>query len=388
MALRMRLPCELLRGSGLNQVKNVFLIQVLNSFVGGVIGVAVPLMMEARNVDVVVIGLVFAAMPLIMQLGRMVFATVSDFWGRKIFFVSNGALGVVSGLLYYAASSPLEFLFGKVMEGTKEGSLWAVNRAYLLEKIGGHWRILVYLRTVAYIAYALGSLIAGFLIVWFLFEGAMLICALFSVFVLILGLLLASEKRGQFSTQKALRFLDFRKKTKIFKIFLVLFFVMGVSFGLVGGFVIPLFLDYVGFEAEGIGLIFGMEILVAGAFSYLFSKSSKMRELILLSGILFSITLFLLGFTSWISAAFLVIFFGFVQGMASIGQEGILTKISDRESYGTDIGLLMMGLHLGESMSLALSGVLIALWGFAAPFMLAALTYTIFYVGSYVLLKE
>jgi hypothetical protein len=47
-----------------------------------------------------------------------------------------------------------------------------------------------------------------------------------------------------------------------------------------------------------------------------------------------------------------------------------------------------MGLHLGESLSLALSGVLIALWGFAAPFMLAALTYTIFYVGSYILLKE
>jgi predicted MFS family arabinose efflux permease len=274
------------------------------------------------------------------------------------------------------------------MEGTKEGSLWAVNRAYLLEKNGGHWRILVYLRTVAYVAYALGSLIAGFLIVWFLFEGAMLICALFSVSVLILGLLLASEKRGQFSTQKALRLLDFRKKTKIFKIFLVLFFVMGVSFGFVGGFVIPLFLDNVGFEAEGIGLIFGLEILAAGIFSYLFSKSSKMRELILLSGILFSITLFLLGFTGWILAAFLVIFFGFVQGMASIGQEGILTRISDRESYGTDIGLLMMGLHLGESLSLALSGVLIALWGFAAPFMLAALTYTIFYVGSYVLLKE
>lgn len=372
----------------MNQVKNALLIQVLNSFVGGVLGVAVPLMMKARNVDVVVIGLVFAAMPLIMQLGRIFFATVSDFWGRKTFFVSNGVLGIISGLIYYAARSPLEFLFGKVMEGTKEGSLWAVNRAFLLEKNGGHWRILVYLRTVAYIAYALGSLIAGFLIVWFLFEGAMLVCTLFSVFVLLLALLLTSEKRGQFSMEKALRFLDFRKKTRIFKIFLFLFFVMGVSFGLVGGFVIPLFLDTVGFEAEGIGLIFGMEILVAGLFSYLFSKSSKMRELTLFSGVLFSITLFLLGFTNWILAAALVILFGSVQGMASIGQEGILSKVCDKESYGTDIGLMMMGLHLGEASSLALSGVLIALWGFVAPFVLAASTYTIFYVGSYMLLKE
>ncbi|NWF86564.1 MFS transporter [Candidatus Bathyarchaeota archaeon] len=372
----------------MNQVKNVFLIQALNSFVGGVLGVAVPLMMKARNVDVVVIGFVFASMPLIMQLGRMFFATISDFWGRKLFFVSNGVLGIISGLIYYAAHSPLEFLFGKVMEGTKEGSLWAVNRAFLLEKNGGHWGILVYLRTVAYVAYALGGLIAGFLIVWFLFEGTMLICALFSLFVLTLALLLATEKRGQFSITKALRFLDFRKKTRTFKIFLFLFFVMGVSFGFVGGFVIPLFLDAVGFEAEGIGLVFGMEILVAGLFSYLFAKSSKMRELILLSGVLFSITLFLLGFTSWILAAALVIFFGFVQGMASIGQEGILSKVTDKESYGTDIGLLMMGLHLGETLSLALSGVLIALWGFVAPFMLAASTYTLFYIGAYILLKE
>jgi MFS family permease len=203
-----------------------------------------------------------------------------------------------------------------------------------------------------------------------------------------MALFLASEKRQPFDMEKALQFLDFRKKTQIFKIFLVLFFVMGVSFGLVGGFVIPLFLDAVGFEAEAVGLIVGIEILVAGLFSYLFSKSGKMRKLILVSGILFSATFLLLGFAGWVLAAILVAFFGFVQGMASIGQEGILTKICRAECYGTDIGLLMMGLHLGESLSLALSGVLIALYGFVAPFLLAASTYALFYVGSYMLLKD
>lgn len=377
-----------MRGECVNQVRNVLFIQVLNSFVAGVLGVAVPLMMEARNVDVVVIGLVFAAMPLIMQLGRMVFATASDFWGRKMFFVSNGVLGVVSGLIYYVAHSPLEFLFGKVVEGTKEGSLWAVNRAFLLEKNGRHWRILVYLRTVAYVAYAVGSLVAGFLIVWLFFEGALLVCALFSVLVMSLAFLLVGEKKERFSAAKARRFLDFRKKSRVFKVFLVLFFVFGVSFGLVGGFVFPLFLDNVGFDVEGIGLIVGMEVLVAGLFSYLFSKTSRMRVLILLSGVLFTVTLLLLGFTSWIFAAMLVVLFGSVQGMSSIGQEGILSKICDVECYGTDIGLLMMGLHLGEALSLAMSGFLISVWGFVAPFVLAASTHVFFYVGAYIILKE
>lgn len=377
-----------MRGECVNQVRSVLFIQVLNSFVGGVLGVAVPLMMMARNVDVVVIGLVFAAMPLIMQLGRMVFATASDFWGRKMFFVSNGVIGVVSGLIYYVAHSPLEFLFGKVVEGTKEGSLWAVNRAFLLEKNGGHWRILVYLRTVAYVAYAVGSLVAGFLIVWLFFEGAMLVCALFGVFVMSLAFLLVGEKKERFSAAKARRFLDFRKKSRVFKVFLVLFFVLGVSFGLVEGFVFPLFLDNVGFDVEGIGVIVGVEVLVAGLFSYLFSKTSRMRVLILLSGVLFTVTLLLLGFTSWIFAAMLVVFFGFVQGMSSVGQEGILSKICDVECYGTDIGLLMMGLHLGEALSLAMSGFLISFWGFVAPFVLAASTHVFFFVGAYIILKE
>lgn len=371
----------------LNQVKIVLLIQVLNSFVSGVLGVALPLMMKSRNVDIALMGLVFAAMPLIMQFGRMFFATASDFLGRKLFFVSNGFLGVVSGLVYYVAHTPLEFLFGKLTEGTKEGTLWAVNRPFLLERNGGHWRILVYLRIVVYVAYAVGSLIAGFLVVWLFFDGTMLLCALFGVFVALLSLLLVAERKGQFSVEKALKFLDFRKKSKVFKIFLFLFFMMGVSFGLVGGFVIPLFLNVNGFSAEAIGLIIGVQILLAGLFSYLFVKTTRMRESILLSGVLFSVVFVLLGFSSALFAAVLVVVFGIVEGVAAIGQEGILSRICDKESYGTDIGLLMTGLHVGEAASLALSGFLIANWGFALPFLLAAASYAIFYVGSYIIMK-
>jgi predicted MFS family arabinose efflux permease len=131
-----------------------------------------------------------------------------------------------------------------------------------------------------------------------------------------------------------------------------------------------------------------MQILLAGLSSYIFSRSSQINKLILFSGILYSATFSLLGFTSSIFAGLLVTAYGVVEGMNSVGQEGILSKICAKESYGTDIGLLMMGLHLGESISLALSGVLISIWGFAAPFLLSALNYIIFYVCSYKLLKE
>ncbi len=366
----------------------MLLIQVFNSFVSGVLAVALPLMMKERNIDIVVMGLVFASMPLIMQFGRMFFATFSDFWGRKPFFLSNGLFGVVSGLAYYFAHTPVGFLFGKIMEGTKEGTLWAVNRPFLLEKNGGHWRILVYLRSVMYVAFAVGSLMAGFLVIWVLYEGTMVLCALIGLSVFFLSFLLSSGKKKRFNVKEALHFLDFRKKRRLFKIFLILFFVLGLSWGFRGGFVIPLFLDNHGFAAETIGLIIGAQILLAGMFSYFFSKSSSMRRLILLSGVLYSVTFLLLGFLGSVFASALLIAYGFVEGMTTIGQEGILSRITEKGSYGTDIGLLMTGLHVGETFSLALSGLLISVWGFVAPFLLTASTYAFFSVTSYFILRE
>jgi MFS family permease len=372
----------------LRSVKNVLLIQVFHSFSSGVLGVVIPLMMKERNIDIVIIGFVFASMPLIMQFGRMFFATLSDFFGRKPFFIANGALGTISSLIYCFARTPMEFLFGKISEGTKEGAIWAVNRAYLLERSRGNWRTLVYLRTVVYVAYAVGSLAAGFLAASIFYEGTMLLCALLGVLGILLSLTLMDEKRGEFSMEQALRFLDFRKKGRKFKIFLFLFFMMGFAFGFRSGYVIPYFLSTADFSAEMVGLIFGAMILSAGLSSYLFSRCTRIKELILLSGILYSTLLTILGFSFPALAAALVIAVGFAEGMNSIGQEGILSKICEKESYGTDIGLLMMGLHIGESASLALSGVLIANWGFAISFVLAAILYAVFYIGTFTLYGE
>ncbi len=216
----------------------------------------------------------------------------------------------------------------------------------------------------------------------------MVLCALIGLFVVFLSFLLASGRKKQFSVKAALQFLDPRKKKRIFKIFMILFFVLGLSFGFRGGFVIPLFLDNHGFTAETIGLVLGVQILLAGIFSYLFSKSSSMRSLILLSGILYLIMFSLLGFSSSVFAGAILVAYGFVEGMTSIGQEGILSRITDDDSYGTDIGLLMMGLHVGETLSLALSGLFISMWGFVPPFLLTSSTYAIFSVTSYLILSE
>lgn len=372
----------------MSQVRTVILVQVLNSFVTGVLTVVLPLMMTERNIDIVTMGFVFAAMPIIFQLGRMLFATVSDFWGRKPFFMLNGCLVAISNRIYYSAYTPLEFLFGKVVERTKSGSLWAVNRAFLLEKSERKWRVLVHLRTTSYVSSAVGSLLAGFLVVWLFYENTLLLCSLLGLSVIPLSLLLVGERKRKLSMSKALHVLDFRKKNRTFKICLALFFVMGLSFGFVSGFVYPLFLSSNGVDAETVGLLLGFQILLAGLVSYSCAGRFEIRKLIFLSGVLYTSVLILVGISSSVVAGILVVAYGVVEGLLGIGQEGILSRITDEESYGTDIGLLWMGHHVGGTFGLALSGILISTLGFAALFIMSALIYSFYYATAYFVLKE
>lgn len=372
----------------MHQIRAAIVIQILNSFITGVFTIVLPLMMEARSIDIITMGFVFASMPIIFQIGRMFFAIVSDFWGRKPFFLLNGFLGVFASAIYLVAFTPLEFLFGKVVEGVKSGSLWAVNRAFFLENRREKWKALVNLRTTSYVSSAAGSLVAGFLVMQFVYDGTLMLCAALFALVVPLSLFVTGKRRRRLNVWKAFDSLDFRRKKRIFKLCLLLFFVMGVAFGFVSGFVYPLFLSGNNFDTEMIGILLGLQVLIAGLVSHIFSGRFEIRRLVLVSGVLYTIFLVLIGFSDSVLAGILVVAYGTIEGLLSIGQEGILVKITDEQSYGTDIGLLWAGHHIGRTFSLALAGLVIAWFGFIAPFLMSALIYVIFYVGVYIVLRE
>lgn len=153
--------------------------------------------MKERNIDIVIIGLIFACLPMIFQLTRMLFAVISDLLGRKLFFVLNGFFNILSSSVYYLAYTPFQFLLGKITEGTKSASLWAVNRAFLLEASGRKKKQLVYLRTTAYVSMAIGSLVAGVLIVWFSYTNTLMLCILVGTAVVPSSLFLAERRREE-----------------------------------------------------------------------------------------------------------------------------------------------------------------------------------------------
>jgi hypothetical protein len=104
--------------------------------------------------------------------------------------------------------------------------------------------------------------------------------------------------------------------------------------------------------------------------------------------VIYSIIFIFLGFSISLLAGIFVVSYGVAEGLLSIGQEIILSRISAKESYGGDIGLLMMGLHGGTSLILAITGVLISIWGFMVPFLLSTSVLPFFYVTAFSILKE
>lgn len=347
-----------------------------------------PLAMKERKIEIATIGLIFASLPIIFQLTRFFFAILSDFLGRKPFFILNGFLSVFTNTVYYFAKTPLHFAFGKVTEGTKSAALWAVNRPFILEGSEDKRKALVHLRSSVHISMALGSLLAGFLIIWLLYPKTLILCILIGVAIVPVSLLLKDSESKAFSLKHAMGYLNLRNKGKVFTVFLLLFFMMGLSQGFRSEYVFPLFLDENGFKAETIGVLIGMQTLLTGLSSYMFTKKVRVEKLILLGGFLYSTLLILLGFSMGLSAALFIVILGVVDGLVAGGQEGVLSKITKKESYGTDIGLLMIGIHGGTTISLAVSGFLIASLGFLVPFLFSALVFVAFYVPAYILLKQ
>ena len=228
----------------------------------------------------------------------------------------------------------------------------------------------------------------GFLIVGISYQGTLVFCILFAAIIIPLSLMLDSGKRKKLSIADVLALLDFRRRSKVFRIFFVLSFLRGLATGFWSGFVLPLFLKGNGFGAQTIGLLLGLQALIAGASSYVFARESRLKKLILTSGVLYTLLFTLLGLSVSIFSGLLIIFLGVVEGLLAVVNEGVLPRITKRESYGSDIGLLMLGLHVGLTLSLAISGFLISSFGFVLLFVFSALVLIPEYVISYVVLKE
>ena len=371
----------------LDQLNKIFSIQIINSMINGILTVVLPLLMLNRGIDVVSLGLIYASLPIIFQLTRLFFATLSDVKGRKLFFISNGVLNVLALFTYYLAFSPFQFLFGKITEGTRDASLWAVNRPSILDRVKEKRKTLSRLISLNRISEAVGRLASGFLMVWLVYENLILFCIPIALLIFPISLRLKETNREKFKVTRLIHFLDLRKKGKTFKKFLISFFFLGLSQGLIRGYVFPYFLKESGVEPTAIGILLAIQILLSGLVLNLFARTN-LKKIFVWGGLFYSLTLFLPALSGYMLGAIFIVLFGFAIGIGDLLSEGIFSIITKKGSYGSDIGLLETGFHAANTISQGVSGIVISVLGFSPLFCFSSIIFIIFLSITYHNLKS
>ena len=362
-----------------NGIINAFVIQIINTFIEGIIYILIPFLMLERNISVESMGLIFAILPLVQQTNRIIFGMISDFLGRKKFYWLNGILNFVYLIIYYFSKSPFGFLMGKVSQGLKSASLWSVNRAYLLDYyIENKEETLVKLRAYDTGFNALGMLIAGFLIATFSYDKTLLILILLSIVMLPSIKVLKDKNKEDIKILEILKTFDFKSKSKKFKKFFFIFFILGFYWGLIGGYIFPLFLKEAGFAKESIGLLLGTRALIGGIAMYALKSVGRAKDKLLIGGILSALIVVLYPFVDINTLSVLVIFTGIFNVISGTGQEAIFAQTADSNSLAGDIGLLLTGAHVGMAITQAFSGFLISSFGFPFMFFLSSILRIIF----------
>jgi len=359
------------------KIRNLLFIQGIYAFVDGILFIVLPLLMVERKINIITMGLIFGSLPITFQLLRFIFAILSDQFGRKKFFMLHGLTGVISSTIFYFAYSPLQFLAGKLAQAIKDASIWAINRPFILDHSKDKKQGLINMRIYDSVFGASGVLIAGFLISYLLFSNTLLFSILIGMLVIPISLFIKDERISPGSFKKVISSLNVLKREPVFKKFIMFWFIMGLSDGLATAYIFPLFLSQNSFSPEFIGILLGVQSLIAALSIFLFRKLTIKKAMIL--GLSYAVLLFILPNFSGAILSIIILFMGISQGFNASAGEGILSKIASSKSYGTDIGLLFLGYHLARTINLSLSGFIISSYGFFTLFFLSA---TLFVVGA------
>lgn len=378
-----------------NGFKNALAIQIINAYIVGTISIVLPLLMLDKGLSVESIGLIFAVLPLIAQTTRIFFGCVSDYVGRKKIYWINGLMNFAFLGSYYFANTSLGFLVGKAGEGIKDASLWSVNRAYFMDHVeqwkdGEKERVLIKMRGINSVFEALGTIFAGFLVAVLFYDKTLLLLIGISAFIFPNVKMLKDKIVQKLDTHtifNIFKSLDVRHKSKRFKNFIVIFFLLGLSWGFISGYVLPLFLDSMGVPVEMMGLLLGLRVLLNGFFVYMFTSIWAAKRKVLVGGLFFSLLIAFLAFSNYAVLPLIIVLMGFFSGMCDAGYETIFVMLADHNSLGRDIGVLMIGLQVGMSLTQAISGFVIESFGFPILFFTSGMLFALFSLASYYNMK-
>ena len=365
-------------------------VNVLDAFLTGAYTLAIPLLLLERKIDVAVIGVVFAALPLTYMISRTLFASLADRIGHGKIFNANAASNLATVVSYALSSSPTSYGFAKSMQGVKDASLWAVNRnaAYT---IAGNENPYV-ITTIDFIrgmAIASGAFVSGLLISEIGFNGLFIVLAIASVLMFIPSRRISSVCSARPERRSLLNSFNLSSVDRRIKLAsLIMASYMGGS-ALVLGYILPVLLETRGLGYFEIGMILAIYSGV-GAFLLPLSlrKTTNIRKIITAQMVFYiPAAIFVPLFNGWLMLILI--------GMMALGEstsyivmESLITQAVSGQNTATNIAFLFAPGNIATFAAYAIAGLLVVSFGYVAPFWIAGGLFIIYSLSAMHALKS
>jgi MFS family permease len=367
------------------------IINFLDAFITNALSVIVPLLLVARGVDVVEIGLVVSVSPVIFVISRSIFAALSDQVGVRKFFVLNGLTSVIAVGVYMVANSPLMFSFGKMVGGLRDGALWAVVRTAVIVKKGKRKAAVEMSRMQAIrtAAAAMGIIAVGVLLSSYSFDVVLVFFLLLGFMLLGASFLVEGRSRSKVRMREIFGQLDFRMKSDLLKRTSLVMIPYSVASMVLLSLVFPIFLKEIGFDYWLIGLVIALFYASSAATTFVIMKRKWSGWIMWLGALLFFAGAVLMPLLGGVWVIPLVLLMGVGDGVSTpVWEYIVFNALRSSRDYSSDVALLHTPPNICGAVGLILAGVAVSVLGYWFVFALCGLLTLLFFYSASSLLRE
>jgi MFS family permease len=372
------------------EMRRVNAITFLNNFVAGALTLLIPLLLLAQHVNLAEIGVVLSVLPLVFLVARLLLAAVADQIGwSHIFLLVNWPATLVSTIIYYVAASLPAFLAGKVVEGLRESSYWAVNRTAIFHlSPKREAREATKNNAIIWLATAVGSATAGLGIAYVGFSSTTLLLIIASAMIGVPAALLwkTGKKTAKQEPRNILKMLDPRGKSLIFWWVSVALMFYSFSTYPAVTLLLPVFMNQqMDYSYLLIGALFMLYNIIASVTTFLTLKAQlNLKRAVIQSAIALLASIFLAGSGLFFPA--LLFALAFVRGFSIAFFEHSVAKATvNSRNVSVDIGWIHVPMRLAEFSSVLIAGFVVQAVGYAPVFAATGVSFAVF---SFISLRQ
>ena len=373
-------------------MKRILTITFLNFFISGGLALTIPLLLLERSVDLTEIGIILSVFPLVFMVVRLLLAALADLVGWARFYLILYFPGsLISTIIYFMATSTPVFLLGKIVEGVKESSFWALNRTAIFS-LSPKQKEKESTKNIAvlWLSIAIGSAVSGIGITYLGFSFTLSVFIFASVIIGIPAAMLwqTERQRSRPKVPRTLSLFDPRGRGKKFWfVSFTLAFFRFAQYPLVV-LLLPVFMvQQLGYNYILTGIVSMLYYVLASFVTFAtLNKTLGVRRVVVQS----LIALFV-GFLLTNSGIYflpLILALAVAHGLGIGFYESLVAKTAkNRLTVSFDIGLLIIPQRLAEFTSVLFAGFAAQYLGYMPIFVLSGIFFSTFSVLSWHALK-